>query len=113
MEAIAGEHLDGDIEDLLASFRCRQPQVHSYPRVTTRWPGAAGHTLYAATKGYLDELPLNSIERFEEGFHAFVAEKYEKIHSGIREAKAITPEVETALKEALAAYLKQFKASLS
>ncbi|MBS2038662.1 F0F1 ATP synthase subunit alpha [bacterium] len=69
--------------------------------------------IYGATKGYLDELPLSSIERFEEGFHTFVAEKYSQIHTGIRDSKAITPEVETALKEALAAYLKQFKASLA
>ncbi|MBT9588871.1 F0F1 ATP synthase subunit alpha [bacterium] len=69
--------------------------------------------IYAATKGYLDELPLNSIERFEEGFHTFVAEKFPQISSGIQEKKAVTPEVETALKEALATYVKQFKASLA
>ena len=69
--------------------------------------------IYAATKGYLDELPLNSIERFEEGFHEFVAEKFPQISSGIIEKKAVTPEVETALKEALTAYVKQFKASLA
>ena len=69
--------------------------------------------IYAATKGYLDELPLNSVERFEEGFHAFVAEKYPTISSTIKEKKALTPEVEASLKEALTAYVKQFKASLS
>ncbi len=69
--------------------------------------------IYAATKGYLDELPLNSVERFEEGFHAFVAEKHPTISSTIKEKKAVTPEVEASLKEALTAYVKQFKASLA
>ena len=69
--------------------------------------------IYAATKGYLDELPLNTVERFEEGFHVFVAEKYPAISAGIKEKKAVTPEVETALKDAIAAYMKQFKATLA
>jgi F-type H+-transporting ATPase subunit alpha len=69
--------------------------------------------IYAATKGYLDELPLNTVERFEEGFHVFVAEKYPAIPAGIKEKKAVTPEVETALKEAIPAYMKQFKATLA
>jgi len=53
------------------------------------------------------------VERFEEGFHVFVAEKYPAISAGIKEKKAVTPEVETALKEAIPAYMKQFKATLA
>jgi F-type H+-transporting ATPase subunit alpha len=69
--------------------------------------------IYAATKGYLDELPLHSIERFEEGFHTYVAEKFPQISTVLQEKKAVTPEVESDLKEALSAYVKQFKASLA
>jgi len=42
-----------------------------------------------------------------------VAEKHPTISSTIKEKKAVTPEVEASLKEALTAYVKQFKASLS
>ncbi len=69
--------------------------------------------IYAATKGYLDELPLSSIERFEDGFHTFIAEKYPQIPTGLKEHLALKPEIESALKEACETYVKQFKASLA
>lgn len=68
--------------------------------------------IYAATKGYLDSLPLSEMERFEDGFHAFIAEKHADIISTLKEKKDIKP-VEDALKGACEAYLKQFKASLA
>ena len=69
--------------------------------------------LFAATKGYLDELPVSSIERFEEGFIAFLGEKHNGIFSGIRETKAVSKENEAEMKTALDTYVKQFKSSLN
>lgn len=69
--------------------------------------------IYAATKGYLDSLPLSEVERFEDGFHKYVADKHSGIHTGIKEKKALSPEIEAELKTACEEYLKQFKASLA
>ena len=69
--------------------------------------------IYAATKGYLDPFPTEELERFETGFHCYVAEKYASIHSEVREKRILTPEVEKSLKEALEAYCTQFRATLA
>jgi F-type H+-transporting ATPase subunit alpha len=69
--------------------------------------------IYAATKGYLDDLPTSELDRFESGFHEFVAEKYASVHTEIREKKALSADAEKVLKEALDAYRKQFKATLA
>lgn len=69
--------------------------------------------IYCATKGHLDDLPLSAVERFEDGFHTFIAEKYPQVIEGIKEHKALKPEIEGPLKEACEAYVKQFKASLA
>ena len=69
--------------------------------------------IYAATKGYLDDLPTSELDRFETGFHDFIADKYASVHAEIREKKAMTPDAEKSLKEALEAFKKQFKATLA
>jgi F-type H+/Na+-transporting ATPase subunit alpha len=69
--------------------------------------------IYAATKGYLDELPLSAVERFEEGFHAFMLEKFPGVATEIKEKRALSPEIEANLKSGIETYVKQFKASVA
>jgi F-type H+/Na+-transporting ATPase subunit alpha len=68
--------------------------------------------IYAATKGYLDDLSVSVLEKFEWDFHEFCESKFPGIHAGIREKSAITEDVEKQLKEALEQFKKQFKATL-
>lgn len=68
--------------------------------------------IYAATKGYLDDLSVSVLEKFEFDFHEFCESKFPGIHAGIREKSAITDDVEKQLKEALEQFKKQFKATL-
>ena len=32
--------------------------------------------IYAVTQGYMDDLPVEQVKKFEEGFHEFVDDKY-------------------------------------
>jgi F-type H+-transporting ATPase subunit alpha len=65
--------------------------------------------IYAATKGFLDEIPVSGIDQFEIGFHEYIAQKYPQVITGLKEKKDLTQDVETALVEALKAYTKLFK----
>ncbi|MCL6458623.1 MAG: F0F1 ATP synthase subunit alpha [Gorillibacterium sp.] len=65
-------------------------------------------SLYTATKGYLDEIPVDSIKRFEQEFLDFVQTSHSKILDSIRDTKDLTADNETALKEAIEQFRKGF-----
>ncbi|MCA9793387.1 MAG: F0F1 ATP synthase subunit alpha [Candidatus Eremiobacteraeota bacterium] len=64
--------------------------------------------LYVATQGHLDDIEIEDVKPFEFGFHDFIAEKHPDIHKTLREKKAIDDDLEAKLKEAIAAYKKEF-----
>ena len=68
--------------------------------------------IYAATRGFLDEVPMSEVERFEAGFHDFIADNHQAVITDMKEGKKKWDEVEAVLKAATEAYLKQFKATL-
>jgi F-type H+-transporting ATPase subunit alpha len=53
--------------------------------------------LYAVTNGYLDEIPVDDIQRYEAEFHRFMQQVHPEIGRDIREKKEITPETEQKL----------------
>jgi F-type H+-transporting ATPase subunit alpha len=61
--------------------------------------------IYAATNGYLDDLPVESCRRFEEELYRFVENAHSGLLQQIKEKKAI----DDATKGALVAALKEFK----
>jgi len=67
--------------------------------------------IYVATKGILDDVPLDNIQDFEKGFHTFVAEKYPDIVNDLEKQKDLTDAVATKLDRAgnefKAAFLKK------
>ncbi len=67
--------------------------------------------LYAATQGHLDDVPVERIKAFEDGFHDYVTANAAEIHTIIKDKKAITDECEEKLKAAIAAYKEEFLAS--
>jgi F-type H+-transporting ATPase subunit alpha len=68
--------------------------------------------IYLATQGYLDELPLESLKRFEVEFKNFLATKYPDVPHKLNTEKALTEPVETNLKKAATEFLAEFKKSL-
>jgi F-type H+-transporting ATPase subunit alpha len=65
--------------------------------------------IYAGYNGYLDDIEVGTVRRFEEEFHPFMAENYPDIMEKIRRTKDITPEDEASLGKAITAFKAQFK----
>ena len=65
--------------------------------------------IFAGTQGHLDDVPLEELAAWEEGFHAFVAEKHPDILQAIRQ----TGVLDDTTAESLHAATKEFKASRS
>ena len=64
--------------------------------------------IYVATKGILDDVPLDRIEDFEKGFHKFVAEKYPDIVNDLEKQKDLIDAVATKLDRAGNEFKTQF-----
>ncbi len=64
--------------------------------------------LYAVINGYLDDIPVERVRAFEDGFHRFMETSRPEIGRRIAAEKAISAETEEALKKAIL----EFKASV-
>ncbi|WP_040952309.1 F0F1 ATP synthase subunit alpha [Gorillibacterium massiliense] len=65
-------------------------------------------SLYTATKGYLDEIPVSNVRRFEQEFLSYLDQNNADIFASIRDTKDLKPETETALKEAIEKFRRGF-----
>ncbi len=65
--------------------------------------------MFAGTKGFLDELPLIVLAKYEAGLYQFIESRYPQIFSGIAEEKKISDDMEQLLNKALAEYGDEFK----
>jgi F-type H+-transporting ATPase subunit alpha len=68
-------------------------------------------SLYAATKGYVDDIPVGDVTRFEKELLAFVASSAPEITESITKEKKITEENEKALVSTIKAFKQTFKSS--
>ncbi len=66
--------------------------------------------LYAGTRGYLDDLPVSSITKFERELYVFMDAKYPNILEAIRESKKLDDAIEEELKKAIEDFKTQFSA---
>lgn len=66
--------------------------------------------IYAGTKGYLEDVAVNDVVKFEEELHAFIEQKYANILDDIKSKKKLDDETETALKAALEEFKTVFNA---
>jgi len=64
--------------------------------------------IYAGMKGYLDKLAVNQVGRFEDEFLRLMRGKHSDTLDAIRTGKALTPEIESKLKEILDNFSKSF-----
>ncbi|HUU62740.1 MAG TPA: F0F1 ATP synthase subunit alpha [Dehalococcoidia bacterium] len=60
--------------------------------------------LYAVINGYLDDVPVEKVRGFEEGFHRFMETSHPEIGQRIAEEKELSDETEESLKQAIAEF---------
>jgi F-type H+-transporting ATPase subunit alpha len=64
--------------------------------------------IFAGTKGYLDDLPLDRIKNFESGLFSFIEEEYKQIPQTIAESKELSDETIGLLKEAIEKFKEKY-----
>jgi F-type H+-transporting ATPase subunit alpha len=83
----------------------KQPQYSPFPverQVVAIWMG---------TNGYLDDVPLEDVGRFEHDFLDYVQREQSGIYDAIRESKVLSDDTASALKEAIDDFRKNFTVS--
>jgi len=65
---------------------------------------------FALLNGFLDDVPVASVSKFEKDMYQFLSANYTAIANSIADTKVFAPETETALKGALAEFKKSFVA---
>ncbi|MCW3060651.1 MAG: atpA [Capsulimonas sp.] len=66
--------------------------------------------IFAATSGFLDSLPVESVRRFESEFLAFLSEKYPDVPEAIARDKALSETTVDSLRKSLTEFKGLFKA---
>jgi F-type H+-transporting ATPase subunit alpha len=66
-------------------------------------------SIWSATNGELDDVPIEDIHRFEEEFLDYIARKYPGVYDTIRETGDLTEDTVTTLKDAIAEFKKTFE----
>ncbi|MHC5055333.1 MAG: F0F1 ATP synthase subunit alpha [Planctomycetota bacterium] len=69
-------------------------------------------SIFAVTRGHLDEVDPGRVGEFEEGLHEFMREKHADVLESIREEKKLTPEIDEALEKAVGDFASSFSQAL-
>jgi F-type H+/Na+-transporting ATPase subunit alpha len=83
----------------------KQPQYHPFPverQVVSVWAG---------TEGYLDDVPVEDVRRFESEFLDELGRSHPGIYDAIRETGALSGDTATALKDAVGEFRATFEKS--
>ncbi len=65
-------------------------------------------SIYAGTNGYLDDIPLDKVATFKQGFVTYLANNKAEYGEIVGKEKKLTPEAEALLKDAIAEYKQAF-----
>jgi F-type H+-transporting ATPase subunit alpha len=65
--------------------------------------------VWAGTSGFLDDVPVEDIGRFQEEFLDFVQRNHQGIYDAIRETGELSDDTATALKDAIEEFRRQFE----
>ena len=68
-------------------------------------------SIYAGTKGHLDDVPINDVRAWEEGFLDFVRQHEVGLWKKLDESKDVSAEVEAAIVAAIKEFKSRFKAA--
>jgi F-type H+-transporting ATPase subunit alpha len=66
-------------------------------------------SVWAGTGGYLDDVPVEDVARFEEEFLAELGRKHQGIYDSIRETGTLSDDTATALKDAIEQFRRGFE----
>jgi len=64
--------------------------------------------IFATINGYLDEVKVEDVQKFETGLHKFVAEQNQAILENIENEKAISEETEKMMRATIEDYKNSF-----
>ena len=67
--------------------------------------------VYAATAGYTDKLPVDSLKQYEADLYRYIDEKHSELWGEIKTKREITDDIKKTLDKALKAFGKKFVAS--
>ncbi|MBW2568529.1 MAG: F0F1 ATP synthase subunit alpha [Deltaproteobacteria bacterium] len=65
--------------------------------------------LFAGTRGFLDNLPLDVLAKYETGLYTFIEERHPQIFTELAEKQEISDDLDKTMTEALKAYGEEFK----
>jgi F-type H+-transporting ATPase subunit alpha len=65
--------------------------------------------LFAGTRGFLDDYPVEVLAKYEAGLYQFLEDKHPQLLSGIAEKRQVTKELDEALTKAMEEYGSRFK----
>jgi F-type H+/Na+-transporting ATPase subunit alpha len=65
--------------------------------------------LYAGTKGFLDEYPIDVIAKYEAGLYPFIEDRFPNVFTELADKQEFTDEIKKLVEEALNAYAEEFK----
>ena len=65
--------------------------------------------LYAGTKGFLDDLSVDSLAQYEAGLYSFIEDRYPQIFSELKEKEEISDDLDKTMAEALNTYGEEFQ----
>lgn len=68
--------------------------------------------IYCGTNGFLDDIPVKAVVKFEELFHKFMTEKYPDIMLDIEKWNEINKETAEKLNKAIAVFKEDFKKTI-
>ncbi|MFT9368258.1 F0F1 ATP synthase subunit alpha [Paenibacillus polymyxa] len=69
-------------------------------------------SLYTAVKGFLDDIPVSDVKRFEKDFLSFMESDHQDVLQSIRDTKDLVADNEVALKAAIEKFKKSFATSV-
>ncbi len=102
-----GSELDNDTKEKLAQGE-RIREVLKQPQYSPMPVQYQVIIIYAVTRKYLLDVPVEDITRFESGLFEFLNTKYPEIPNGIATDKVITEEAEEKLKKAIVQFKEIF-----
>lgn len=104
-----GSDLDDDTKERLAQGE-RIKEVLKQPQYKPMAVEKQVVIIYAVTKKYLLDVPVEKIQAFEEGLFEYIDTKYPEILAGIRETKQLDGTGEETLKKAITEFKAVFEA---
>ena len=69
--------------------------------------------IFAGTRGYLDEFPVDVIDKYEEKLLEFAQKNHPDILREIKEKKVLSPEIEQKMQDMLKEFNEEFKGFIS